>query len=50
MCATSAVEMAAPENTSKGDYDAIIIGSGAGGLATATQLVAKGAKVLLLEK
>eukprot|EP00898_Chlorokybus_atmophyticus_P001095 jgi/Chlat1/1987/Chrsp158S02312 len=31
-------------------YDAIIIGSGMGGLVTATQLAAKGAKVLLLEK
>ncbi|MGB3653091.1 MAG: NAD(P)-binding protein, partial [Rivularia sp. (in: cyanobacteria)] len=30
-------------------YDAIIIGSGIGGLVTATQLVAKGAKVLVLE-
>ncbi|MDM9385517.1 carotene isomerase [Chlorogloeopsis sp. ULAP01] len=31
------------------DYDAIIIGSGIGGLVTATQLAAKGAKVLVLE-
>lgn len=31
-------------------YDAVIIGSGMGGLVTATQLAAKGAKVLLLEK
>lgn len=31
-------------------YDAIVIGSGIGGLVTATQLVAKGAKVLVLEK
>ncbi|MCA2654318.1 carotenoid isomerase [Microcystis sp. M061S2] len=30
-------------------YDAIVIGSGIGGLVTATQLVAKGAKVLVLE-
>ncbi len=30
-------------------YDAIIIGSGIGGLVTATQLAAKGAKVLVLE-
>ena len=31
-------------------YDAIIIGSGIGGLVTATQLAAKGIKVLLLER
>ncbi len=31
------------------DYDAIVIGSGIGGLVTATQLVAKGASVLVLE-
>ncbi|TVQ45996.1 MAG: carotene isomerase [Gloeocapsa sp. DLM2.Bin57] len=31
------------------EYDVIIIGSGIGGLVTATQLVAKGAKVLVLE-
>lgn len=31
------------------DYDAIVIGSGIGGLVTATQLAAKGAKVLVLE-
>ncbi|MCA2649449.1 MULTISPECIES: carotenoid isomerase [unclassified Microcystis] len=30
-------------------YDAIVIGSGIGGLVTATQLAAKGAKVLVLE-
>jgi prolycopene isomerase len=32
------------------NYDAIVIGSGIGGLVTATQLVAKGAKVLVLER
>ncbi|NEO26670.1 MAG: carotene isomerase [Kamptonema sp. SIO4C4] len=32
------------------EYDAIIIGSGIGGLVTATQLAAKGAKVLVLER
>ena len=31
-------------------YDVIIIGSGIGGLVTASQLAAKGAKVLILEK
>ncbi|MFM7545882.1 MAG: carotenoid isomerase [Synechococcales cyanobacterium] len=31
-------------------YDAIIIGSGIGGLVTASQLAAKGAKVLVLER
>jgi hypothetical protein len=30
-------------------YDAIVIGSGIGGLVTATQLAVKGAKVLVLE-
>jgi prolycopene isomerase len=32
------------------EFDAIIIGSGIGGLVTATQLAAKGAKVLVLER
>ena len=32
------------------EYDAVIIGSGIGGLTTATQLAAKGAKVVVLEK
>jgi prolycopene isomerase len=31
-------------------WDAIVIGSGIGGLVTATQLAAKGAQVLVLEK
>ena len=33
-----------------GYWDVIVIGSGIGGLVTATQLVAKGAKVLVLER
>ena len=35
---------------SKENFDAIIIGSGIGGLVTASQLAAKGARVLILEK
>lgn len=31
-------------------YDAIVVGGGMGGLTTATQMAAKGAKVLVLEK
>ena len=34
----------------KTDYDVIVIGSGIGGLVTATQLAAKGARVLVLER
>ena len=37
-------------NSNKENFDAIIIGSGIGGLVTASQLAAKGAKVLVLEK
>jgi len=36
--------------SNKENFDAIIIGSGIGGLVTASQLAAKGAKVLILEK
>ena len=34
----------------KENFDVIIIGSGIGGLVTASQLAAKGARVLVLEK
>lgn len=37
------------DRTQEGEFDAIVIGSGIGGLVTATQLAAKGAKVLVLE-
>ena len=37
-------------NSNKEKFDAIIIGSGIGGLVTASQLAAKGAEVLVLEK
>jgi prolycopene isomerase len=36
--------------TARTDFDAIIIGSGIGGLVTATQLAAKGARTLVLER
>lgn len=32
------------------EYDAIVIGSGIGGLVTATQLAVRGARIILLEK
>lgn len=32
------------------DWDVIVIGSGIGGLVTASQLAAKGARVLVLER
>lgn len=47
--ATVAASRANPAPTDV-EYDAVIIGSGMGGLSTAAQLAAKGAKVVVLEK
>ncbi len=41
--------MTVSDTSDRTTFDAIIIGSGIGGLVTATQLAAKGAKVLVLE-
>ncbi|KAG8503360.1 hypothetical protein CXB51_001340 [Gossypium anomalum] len=47
----SAVEIEGKEGVNtRSKYDAIVIGSGIGGLVAATQLAVKGAKVLVLEK
>ena len=39
-----------PQAPTDFEYDAVIVGSGIGGLTTATQMAAKGAKVVVLEK
>jgi prolycopene isomerase len=49
MNAIQSLSSASSEKQQNWEYDAIIIGSGIGGLVTATQLSAKGAKVLVLE-
>ena len=41
---------APPRAPTEFEYDAVIVGSGIGGLTTATQMAAKGAKVVVLEK
>lgn len=44
------VERGSGGDEERENYDAIVIGSGIGGLVAATQLAVKGAKVLALEK
>lgn len=46
----AASSSSAPSAPTDVEYDAVIIGSGMGGLSTAAQMAAKGAKVVVLEK
>ena len=48
--AASAAESVSPAAEAPRPWDVIVIGAGIGGLVTATQLAAKGAKVLVLER
>lgn len=50
MSVDEAVERESSGGGERESYDAIVIGSGIGGLVAATQLAVKGAKVLVLEK
>ena len=47
---TAATKKVTSEAIAQQEWDAVIVGSGMGGLVTATQLVAKGAKVVVLER
>ncbi|MGA7933281.1 MAG: carotenoid isomerase [Kovacikia sp.] len=46
----AAQNQSSPAPSGASDWDVIVVGSGIGGLVTATQLVARGARVLVLER
>ena len=46
----SSIALPAPDPLDQDLWDVIVIGSGVGGLVTASQLAAKGARVLVLER